>query len=784
MLGLCSGIVLCCAFHPTQLLLATGGDDSQVRVWDLVAKSCIATLQGHFSAVTSLSTSPDGWHLLSGGRDGVVIAWSLRDFSKVATVPVYEAVEGVVAVPATMCLPSATTAKGSKAKAADKELGGTAGAPLCFATGGEKGVVKLWRADTAQCLWDGAVEGAGTPTASGAISELRALPGGAGFLAATQDCRLLFLESTQAAAGARLNLLRQLIGNNDEVTDLRFITAAETTSVEPTHIAVATNSEHIRLFDATTLSCTATLDGHTDTVIALDATRLKNGRSLLASGSKDASMRLWAAPEGRCIGLGGGHVGAVSAVAFSRRSRDFVVTGGSDKLLKVWDISALDLDGASPTALKATAAVAAHDKDINAVAVAPNDSVVATASQDRTAKIWKLPDLVLGVTLRGHKRGVWAVAFSPVDQAVATASGDKTVRLWALKDGACLRTFEGHLASVLRVDFLSAGTQLMTSGSDGLLKLWSVRTSECVNTFDGHEDKVWALALGGNDGALAASGGGDGGVVLWEDCTTADADVAALEAEETLLQEQDLSNAVHAKNWKKAAKLALEMGRPGQLLHVVSQVLDACAGDDASADKILSSVVGDLEPDRLKQCLQYCREWNTNSRTCAAAQVVLHSVLRAHPPAQLLQVPGVAPILEALVAYTQRHVARVDRLLCSTFVVDYVLGAMNVLTPGDEEESGAALKQLANGHAKAANGGVGDASSEEESEPSSLHAVDDEDEEVPEKKASVGKKRQQGKGSALDVKQSSGGAPSKRRPTEKVTGSAVKKTRRRGSGKA
>lgn len=66
--------------------------------------------------------------------------------------------------------------------------------------------------------------------------------------------------------------------------------------------------------------------------------------------------------------------------------------------------------------LSTVAAVAAHDKDINALAFSPNDALLATASQDRTVKLWKLPDLVLVQTLRGHKRGVWDVAFSPVDQ--------------------------------------------------------------------------------------------------------------------------------------------------------------------------------------------------------------------------------------------------------------------------------------------------------------------------------------------------------------------------------
>jgi U3 small nucleolar RNA-associated protein 13 len=90
-------------------------------------------------------------------------------------------------------------------------------------------------------------------------------------------------------------------------------------------------------------------------------------------------------------------VAAVSAVAFSKRGRGFFVSGGADKLLKVWSLPAAlaerpagaELAGAdaAPAVLLASAAVAAHDKDVNAVAVSPNDALVCTASQDRTAKV-------------------------------------------------------------------------------------------------------------------------------------------------------------------------------------------------------------------------------------------------------------------------------------------------------------------------------------------------------------------------------------------------------------
>ena len=65
----------------------------------------------------------------------------------------------------------------------------------------------------------------------------------------------------------RLVLTRQLIGNNDEVTDLRLLGPPEA----PTHFALATNSPAVRVFDIQTLNCTATLAGHTDTVLVMDA---------------------------------------------------------------------------------------------------------------------------------------------------------------------------------------------------------------------------------------------------------------------------------------------------------------------------------------------------------------------------------------------------------------------------------------------------------------------------------------------------------------------------------
>lgn len=76
-----------------------------------------------------------------------------------------------------------------------------------------------------------------------------------------------------------LKLGRQLVGNLDEVTDLRLIGPPSA----PTQLVLATNSPTIRIFDLETMSCSAMLTGHTDTVLVLDALHTK-GEALPRTG--------------------------------------------------------------------------------------------------------------------------------------------------------------------------------------------------------------------------------------------------------------------------------------------------------------------------------------------------------------------------------------------------------------------------------------------------------------------------------------------------------------------
>jgi len=290
-------------------------------------------------------------------------------------------------------------------------------------------------------------------------------------------------------------------------------------ALSDTHLALATNSSLIRVYSREDLDARL-LEGHTDIVLCLD--KDSDGR-LLASGSKDRSARIWAPTNPdketsdwgyHCIGVCEGHAESVGAVAMSRKgnlegsnehSPQFMFTGSQDRTIKMWDLSNIrpfENKLADPIRCKSLMTMKAHDKDINALDVAPNDRLMVSGSQDRTAKIYEIEfhnsgkvvsgSLKLLGTCKGHKRGVWSVRFGRDERVLATGSGDKTVKLWNLDDFTCVKTFEGHTNSILRVDFLNLGMQLVTSASDGLVKLWNVREEECMTTLDNHEDKVGA----------------------------------------------------------------------------------------------------------------------------------------------------------------------------------------------------------------------------------------------------------------------------------------------------
>ncbi|KAI0066551.1 WD40 repeat-like protein [Artomyces pyxidatus] len=729
------------------LRLITASVDTRVRVWDLArgaerARSGKqvkpeAILEGHVSVPRGLDVTEDGRWLVTGGRDSVVLVWDMEARVSKTSGKGKEKESGPVLVN-TVTVLERVEAVGLLTEGEELAGSSSGSGQIRFYTAGEKGVVRIWDGKKGSVICTLGDEQAG---ASADEEEQRQIldaiyvPSISTILSIHADQNILF-HSLQTGT-----LSRHLIGFNDEIIDASLLRSTSSPTSD-SHLALATNSSLIRLYSTQTLDARL-LAGHTDIVLCL-ATSASG--SVFASGGKDRAARLWAPSSDAaswswaCVGICEGHAESVGALAFSKQNTasgglKFLFTGSQDRTIKMWGLTSVSTTSpvADITRCKSLSTTKAHDKDINALDVSPSDSLLASGSQDKTAKVFAIEfngagkgGLKLLGTCKGHKRGVWSVRFARGTRMLATGGGDRTVRLWGLEDFACLKVLEGHGNSVLRVDWMGGdgpgggSGQVVSAAADGLVKIWDVGVEECVATLDGHEDKVWALTVS-KDSRTIISGAADSVVTFWEDCTEEqEAEKETARAELVLKSafriEQDFQNYLALHDYRRAIELALSLAHPGRLYKLFKDL----SSSDESSGEFASSITGHpavdevlrtMAPSDLARLLRYVRTWNTRASTAGVAQRVLNAIVRLRPAAEVVaafEAPsvfdadvddsagatrvkeegGIRELVEALIPYTERHLSRMERLVQESYVVDYVLGEMDGGVGEDDDEDG------------------------------------------------------------------------------------------------
>jgi WD40 repeat protein len=94
-----------------------------------------------------------------------------------------------------------------------------------------------------------------------------------------------------------------------------------------------------------------------------------------------------------------------------------------------------------------------------------------TGSIDGTARAWEVPSGRLLATLAGHKEGLFRVAFTTDGETIATASDDKTVRLWNRATWREVGRLD-HRAGVVTAGFTPDNETLVTTTLNGVLNIW------------------------------------------------------------------------------------------------------------------------------------------------------------------------------------------------------------------------------------------------------------------------------------------------------------------------
>ena len=132
-----------------------------------------------------------------------------------------------------------------------------------------------------------------------------------------------------------------------------------------------------------------------------------------------------------------------------------------------------------------------HESGINCMALSDDGSVLATGSEDRTARLWTTKTEYcecIGI-LKGHDDYINCMAIE--ENYVLTGSADKTVRKWDMSTCECVLVFHGHTSLLNRL--ICTGDFIFSSSYDRTARCWDFDTGECVRVFDGHKRGVYPL---------------------------------------------------------------------------------------------------------------------------------------------------------------------------------------------------------------------------------------------------------------------------------------------------
>ncbi|WP_019500703.1 NB-ARC domain-containing protein [Pseudanabaena sp. PCC 6802] len=327
------------ALSTNDLTLVSGGSDLAIKIWDVKSGKCSKTLQGHGHIISAVVFSPNGQTLVSASSDRTVQMWDVDSGARLNTL--HENVDIVWAV--TFSPDGQTLATNSDRavklwststcqclKTLHRRSAGlissvvfNGNGQLLASTSHDK-IVRLWNTSTGECLR----EWQGDTTIVYSVSF-------------SPDDRIL----ATGGIDARIKLWDVTTG--ECLKTLHDGTQVWSIAFSPDGLILANGSSRntVKLWEVDSGKCLKELEGHNSQIWSV---AFSPDGQILASGSSDRTIRLWDMRTGECLRTLQGHSDSVESVAFrpdnsqtlaeSINSHQILASGSKDETIKLWDV--------------------------------------------------------------------------------------------------------------------------------------------------------------------------------------------------------------------------------------------------------------------------------------------------------------------------------------------------------------------------------------------------------------------------------------------------------------
>jgi WD40 repeat protein len=462
----------CSAFSRDGRLLATGSWAGVLRIWDVATGQLLHRIQAHEHRLGGVAFSPDGTFLATAGFDRTVKIWNAATGDHLHTLRGHtDVISGV-----------AWSHDGRR----------------LFSCGGDKRV-KVWDPWTEREILD--LRGH-----EGVCSAVAVSPGGERVATAGGDGRTRIWDATPLRQNAANEPLT--ITHESEVWSAEFTRDGKS-------IATGIWTGPVQLWDAQGGSLQRVFPQPDDIGSTLQIALSPDGSRLAAaSRSRDlvALFGRWETATGREVGEEIRESGRLIFFVAFDPSGNYLILEGPDYSVQVRDVLTGALAGV----------VGRHNAQIWGSAFSPDGRRLATASNDRTVRVWSWnparfeseqePELTLRVRVLGHGN---RVAFSTDGRHLVTGGEKHSVSIWDAKTGELIETLLGHTGDVYAVACSADGRWLATAGEDTTVRIWDAKSWQFLRTLRGHVSLVGTLSFS-PDSQRLASGSRDRTLRIWD----------------------------------------------------------------------------------------------------------------------------------------------------------------------------------------------------------------------------------------------------------------------------